>query len=249
MTLLATEHATLETWRAAEMETRDGWRLLASSGVSGRVNAVWPIAFAGANLDDAIHAVEAWYAARGLPCVFKLTDALTFPKALPAALAARGYAPSSDTAIMIRALAAGDARGDPVILSPTLPDAFDAALAAAAEDEADARERRAIALRAPAPVSFALLPGESGADAIGMCAVSAAYAGVFLMRTRRSARRRGCARQILRALLAWAQTQGATTAFLQVETDNAPACALYEREGFHTLSRYRYWRRAPEGRI
>ena len=41
-------------------------------------------------------------------------------------------------------------------------------------------------------------------------------------------------------LLDWGAEQGATTAYLQVEADNDPALALYERLGFVTHHTYRY---------
>ncbi|MEZ5194715.1 MAG: GNAT family N-acetyltransferase [Nocardioides sp.] len=40
--------------------------------------------------------------------------------------------------------------------------------------------------------------------------------------------------------LDWAASQGATTAYLQVLSDNEPALRLYERLGFTTHHRYRY---------
>jgi len=53
-------------------------------------------------------------------------------------------------------------------------------------------------------------------------------------------RRRGLARRVLAELLDWGASQGARTAWLHVESDNAPALALYEGLGFrtHHLNRY-----------
>ena len=53
-------------------------------------------------------------------------------------------------------------------------------------------------------------------------------------------RRRGRARQVLAELLDWGASRGARTAWLHVESDNAPALALYEGLGFrtHHLNRY-----------
>ncbi len=109
-------------------------------------------------------------------------------------------------------------------------------------DELD--ERRAIALRAPKPTAFAVRADAGAPLAIGMSAIAGDLAGIFLMRTVPAARRQGHARHILRALLDWAAAQGAASAFLQVEADNAPAVKLYESEGFTTLTSYRFWRKA-----
>ena len=53
-------------------------------------------------------------------------------------------------------------------------------------------------------------------------------------------RRQGLGLVIMSALLEWGAEQGATTAYLQVIGDNAPALALYERLGFTTHHAYRY---------
>jgi len=58
-------------------------------------------------------------------------------------------------------------------------------------------------------------------------------------------RRRGLARTIMAALLAWGAECGATTAYLQVLGDNAPALALYEGLGFTTHHAYAYLTPGP----
>ena len=68
------------------------------------------------------------------------------------------------------------------------------------------------------------------------------YLGVFAVATRPAYRRRGLARACLGALAAWGAEQGATTAYLLVEHDNAPALALYDRLGF--AEAFTYWYRA-----
>lgn len=238
--------ATITTWPAAVTEERDGWFYLACGGVTGRVNAAWPLGWRGCDLDAAIADVEAWYAARGLPPRFKLTDGGFAPDALPERLAARGYEAVMPTLVMTRALPATSASHERVTIAPELPPLFDQALRESTKNADDLEERRSIARRLPEPAAFAVRETEGGAAAVGASAIAGALAGVFLMRTVPEARRQGHARHVLRALLAWARREGATYAFLQVDADNAPAIALYAREGFDTLTTYRFWRkRAP----
>ena len=246
LTPLGIEHATLRAWPARETEERDGWFHLAAAGVTGRVNACWPLSWRGGDIDTAIDGVEAWYAARGLAPRFKLTDGAFAPADLPITLARRGYASTMHTLIMTLSLARpGVAKLlDGVILSDHMPPAFDQALRQSTPDVDELEERRAIALRAPAPAAFAVRGDENGPLAVGMSAVAGELAGIFLMRTAPIARQQGHAQQILRALLAWASGHGAVNAFLQVDADNEPAVALYEREGFETLTSYCFWRRA-----
>ncbi|PVG81598.1 hypothetical protein DDE18_16470 [Nocardioides gansuensis] len=58
-------------------------------------------------------------------------------------------------------------------------------------------------------------------------------------------RRRGLAIRVVGALLEWGAERGASTAYLQVHEDNAPAIALYERLGFTTHHAYRYLAAPP----
>ena len=53
-------------------------------------------------------------------------------------------------------------------------------------------------------------------------------------------RRRGLGTVVMAALLEWGAEQGATTAYLQVLGDNAPALELYAGLGFTTHHAYRY---------
>lgn len=244
MNSLDVERATIAAWPAAEAEGRDGWLFLAASGVTGRVNAVWPLAWRGGDVEAAITDAEAWYAARGMVPRFKLTDNAYAPTDLPERLARRGYAPTMHTLIMLRALSSGTHAGEAVSISPRMTPLFEQALRDSTPKPEELDERRAIASRAPTPSAFAVRAEADRPLAIGMSAIAGDFAGVFLMRTMPDARRHGHARHILRALLGWAATQGARHAFLQVEAENVPAVKLYEAEGFATLTSYRFWRKA-----
>jgi ribosomal protein S18 acetylase RimI-like enzyme len=54
----------------------------------------------------------------------------------------------------------------------------------------------------------------------------------------------GYGKAITRRLLEWGAERGATRAYLQVQSGNGPARALYASLGFRTHHRYRY-RLAP----
>jgi N-acetylglutamate synthase len=230
-----------DAWPARERARLGGWRLNASSGHSLRINACWPLATPDRDPDEAIAAVEAWYAARGLPSRFKLTDGVSASEDLAERLAARGYHAGKDTLVM-----AGPAKGegDPVVRISSMPDAtFETVFTATAGDPEDGRERIEALGRIPAPACFARLDVDGAPAAIGVAALGGGFAGVFGMRTAPAHRRKGLARRVLRTLLAEARQGGVERAWLQVEADNAAAIALYADEGFEPAYRYRYWRR------
>lgn len=60
-----------------------------------------------------------------------------------------------------------------------------------------------------------------------------------------AARRQGLGARLLTRFLDQAAARGATTAFLEVAADNAPALALYSRAGFAAVGRRRGYCRAP----
>lgn len=223
---------------------------MAESGVTGRVNAVAPLAFDGADADRAIDEAVAWQTARAIPPCFKIADGACAPADLEARLAGRGWRAHAETLVMSAPLAdvlarSPAARAD---LSPDCDDAIDAVVRETAATDREYAERRAIARRTPQPRRFARLDRDGATAAIGLCVLTGAHAAVFLMRTAPAYRRQGLARRVLAALLGWARDAGAAETYLQVEASNAPAIALYRAAGFRTAYAYRYWRPATAAR-
>ena len=227
-------------WPARESGALGGWRLNASDGWSRRINACWPLGEPDRPIDEAIAAAEAFYAARGLPACFKLSDGAVVPSNLFEHLRARGYRPTHGTLVMV-----GEAVGlaDPAVTVSDAPDpTFEAVFTASADgNAADARERLDALARIPAPARFARLDRDGEPVALGASAVDGEWVGIFGMRTLPGHRRQGLALRILGTLLAEAKALGARRAYLQVEADNAPAIALYSGLGFVPAYGYRYW--------
>jgi predicted N-acetyltransferase YhbS len=53
--------------------------------------------------------------------------------------------------------------------------------------------------------------------------------GMFVDRAKRG---KGVGKELVKAVVAWARSQGATSLYLWVTATNSPAIALYERSGF-----------------
>lgn len=81
----------------------------------------------------------------------------------------------------------------------------------------------------------------TGPDARGEAGRDGDWLGMHGVFVAEHARRRGLARAVMAELLEWGAEQGATTAWLHVETANEPALALYESLGFVEHHRCRYY--------
>lgn len=71
-------------------------------------------------------------------------------------------------------------------------------------------------------------------------AIDDGWLGLHDIWTAPDARRQGLSTQLLAELVDWGASLGATTAYVQVRSDNTAALALYQRLGFITHHTYRY---------
>jgi ribosomal protein S18 acetylase RimI-like enzyme len=108
----ALEEISFRGWHALENERYDGWVLRAANGYTGRANSINPLYPSSHALDDKIAYCDAWYAARGIPPIFRLNDAMQ-PPDLDAQLAARGYRRFNESRVMTAEL------GDALTLNPS----------------------------------------------------------------------------------------------------------------------------------
>jgi ribosomal protein S18 acetylase RimI-like enzyme len=228
-------------WRALETSRLGGWLLRASGGWTGRANSVLPLDDPGLPLDEAVVRVEQWYEVRGLTPRFQVPMPLC--ARLDAYLAERGWSTPEDVLVMTADIAA---------VLPLLP-ARDDLPAVALSDEPSAgwlatyRYRGgplpdnavAVLVNADQPV-FASVELEGATAAVARASVDRRWMGVTAVDVAESARRRGLARHVMRALLSYAARAGARHLYLQVSEHNAPAIALYEGMGLTVHHTYRY---------
>ncbi len=90
------------------------------------------------------------------------------------------------------------------------------------------------------PRATAEIGDGSATWARGEAATDGDWIGVHAVEVDPSHRRQGLATAVMAALLEWGAEQGATTVWLHVETDNAPALTFYDRLGLapHHTCRY-----------
>lgn len=242
--LAAIEQASLWAWPPRETRYLHGWLLRAGGAGSRRLSSARTLAFDdGARLDRAIAETEAWYASRGLPATFQLTDR-AMPAGLDDELHARGYEAVTPALVMTAALRPGAApQGVELLHRPS--QAVLNAMADPLWTDALRRERAALLARIRRPHRLGLVTVGGLPAAGGLVVLDGELAGLFALRTAVPFRRQGLGRRLIQALMAWACHQGAGLAYLQVEEANGPARALYAALGFTPA--YRYWYRVAPG--
>ncbi|MFC8405468.1 GNAT family N-acetyltransferase [Streptomyces griseoincarnatus] len=247
---------TARGWRPVESERLGDWELRAAAGFTRRANSVLPLGDPGRPLDDALTAVRRWYAARGLPAYAQTaTGAEGTQELLCAELEKRGWVREVTAELWTGGLAPVADLGDGtsgVLLSRDADEAWLARYQRKGVSEVALRVLGGGSPGAPAPgepsVWFATVPGEPGADApaaIGRCVVDGRWAGFAAVEVDPARRREGLATAVMAALAARALEEGASAAWLQVETDNEGGRALYDRLGFAPHHAYHHYR-APE---
>ncbi|MEV6025425.1 GNAT family N-acetyltransferase [Streptomyces sp. NPDC052036] len=232
-------------WQPVERERLGEWELRAAAGFTRRANSVLPLGDPGLPLDEALTAVRRWYAARGLPAYAQLaTGAEDAQELLCAELEARGWSREVTAELWTAALApVADRETSGVQLSRAADEAW-----LARYQRKGMSEVALTVLGGGSSVWFATVPGPKGAPpaAIGRCVVDGRWAGFAAVEVDPEQRRRGLATAIMTALARQALDEGASAAWLQVETDNAQARALYARLGFAAHHAYHHYRE-PEG--
>ncbi|MDH6628136.1 ribosomal protein S18 acetylase RimI-like enzyme [Streptomyces sp. LBL] len=230
-------------WRPVESEPLGEWELRAADGFTRRANSVLPLGAPGLPLDEALTVVRQWYGDRGLPArVQTATGAEGTQELLGAELERRGWIREVTAELWIGAPAPVADRGEPggVVLSRAADEAWLARYQRKGVSEVALK-----VLGSGPSVWFATVPGtaEGAAPAaIGRCVVDGRWAGFAAVEVDPGQRRRGLATAVMAALARRALDEGASAAWLQVETDNAAARKLYAGMGFSTHHAYHHYR-------
>ncbi|MFE0425782.1 GNAT family N-acetyltransferase [Streptomyces sp. NPDC058953] len=239
-------------WPPVESEPLGEWQLRASGGFTRRANSALTLGDPGLPLDDALARVRSWYAERSLPAyVQAATGAAGTQEALCAALDERGWTREVSADVRIAGLAPVadlDADTARVTLSRS-PGAADGGWLRRYQRSSGEPGPEVLTVLAGGPsVWFASVAAEGDAlgtgvpAAIGRCVVDGRWAGFMAVEVDPGMRRRGLARAVMTALAQRALEEGASAAWLQVETDNTAAGALYAGMGFTTHHSYHHYR-------
>jgi GNAT superfamily N-acetyltransferase len=245
--LIIIEEAALNAWPAPRQMLYDGWLLRFTGGHSKRVNSVNPLYPARLALEEKIRTCEAIYASQGLPCLFRINEFIATPQ-LTQALQAAGYTSFDPTYVLGRDLVLGkDVQADLTILEMPADDWFRMRDQFIRVPAADRLAHEAVLHSIVPEMVLMGLFARGKPVACGMGVVEGSLMGFFSIYTASIWRRKGYGRLIMEALSDWGIERGATYGYLQVEGDNHPALAMYERLGFERIYAYGYYRKQVVG--
>lgn len=237
------ERAAALHWRGTEEERLGGWLLRAADGFTGRANSALPAGDPPGSLDEALAAVTGWYRARGLPPMIQVPMPLTSTaepdgtSPLDAELAGRGWGLRPGPAFVMTANLSGGPEPGPRrdVRIDAAPDAEWLRL----HDRGRPPVRMKVLVSAPEQAFLSIREG-GPAVAVARLSLGGGWAGITAVEVDPAHRRRGLGRAITGACRAEAYARGARRMFLQVETANEKARALYEKAGFTYAHRYHY---------
>jgi GNAT superfamily N-acetyltransferase len=241
----AIERASLLAWPGIEEKWDGSWVRRASGGYTKRANSIQcfdPDDFEDADLR--VISASSWMVIRKLNPVFRITP-LSSPE-LNATLDEAGWQEIDSSHLFAMELGDHEADKDAQLL-PVLDPKFLAVaqkLQGYSEQSMTGMKNLLAAFKVPAVGVVLARDGEAVASSIMAVANGIVLTGNVV--TDDTRRRQGLASAMMRSGLAWAKTQGAHTAALNVQTDNAAAKALYNGLGY--THQYDYSYRVPGGR-
>lgn len=245
-TIIDLERVAAAHWRGTEEEWLGGWLLRAAGGFTGRANSALPLGDPGRPLDDALAAVTGWYRARGLPPMI----AVPLPVGAEVGefdnqLSERCWATRPGPAFVMTA-ELPDAPA-PAVLPPgaefRVDDEPDDAWLAAYHNGGRWRAMpvsRNVLISAPSQAFASIRRGGGQVLAIGRLSIADGWAGITAVEVDPGHRRAGLGTALTSGICDLAAKRAVRRVFLQVETANTAAMALYERCGFRYSHHYHY---------
>lgn len=244
------EEASLNATVVPEQQLYNGWLVRWAQSSARRARSINILSPSPLPLDERLAYVAGIYQRKGLPLIFRLTEACPDP-ALEPALEARGFKAYDQTLVMavpMRDAAGIAARREQGTLDLRSADVgtFAAEVGRFKGSSPEYIAEHAMRLSSVAVTTQPLLAYD-GQTCVGAAlgVFDGGLMGIFDVISDAGRRRQGIATQLLQAQLREGLARGAQQAYLQVETGNHAAQALYARYGF--TEHHQYWYRSMAG--
>ena len=214
------EELSLNTFPSLHTQVYDGWILRFLEDGDWHDSCVLPLYLSTRSYEDKIDFCEKKFAARSLPCAFKMTS--NVPSALDQQLEQRGYALMGKTRVM-------ECQADGLMVC--------------SQCEKERQQNPDVRRKGNRIEAFIFEKGEIIAHGLGVFEEDTL--GLYDIHVNREHRRKGLGTAICRALMEEGFRNGAKSAHLQVLSSNLEALSLYRWLGFQEI--YLYWYRVKNG--
>lgn len=228
-------------WPAASIHYDGSWAIrLTASHPSRRLNSVNPLDPADhRDLEPRIARMEHRFASYDRPLVFRMSPLA--PPPLEAHFDKEGWRRVAETRVLISSLDEMDLdSGIDQLPGKDVGRFVDASLLISGEDLERKPGLTEVLESIRPPSGLFVMEDQNGPVACALCVHDNDLAGLFDIGVRPDSQGMGYGRSIVRTALRWARHQGARSAWLQVESANSSANALYERLGFSQTYSYVY---------
>ena len=222
----------------------DGWLVRFSPGKAKRARCINAVAAGRLPLGERLQACGALFAQASLPLIVRITP-FTLPTGLDGILESQGLLRFDDTRVMAHADLSAFSAPVPGVAGGEIHaiglEAFAQRVGGLRGSPLSQRQAHGQRLQnSPVPFHAFEMHVDSELVACGQFALEGTLVGLYDVFTTPAARGKGYASALCRHLLEQAHTRGARHAYLQVESDNHPARAVYHRLGFADGYAYHY---------
>ncbi len=237
----ALERAGFASWPAARVIDDDTWQIRLSPALPyKRTNSINCLDVTdGRNVDQRLASALAHFRKEDVKPTLRSTP-LTPPELIAACSNKDWSRPYSESLVMTAPLHAHFNAGDFDMLDTPAPQWIANYKALTMNSDIDGAAISNTLNAIQKPVCFFQIASPDQCLGVAVAVVQEKLVGLFGLAVAKPARRTGLGRALSHAALAWGASQGATTAWLQVEADNRPAEQLYHALGFTERYRYAY---------
>jgi ribosomal protein S18 acetylase RimI-like enzyme len=237
------EEAGLNASAPPQQRLVDGWLLRFSPGKAKRARCINAVSAGRLTLEQKLALCQPVFDEAGLPMLLRITP-FSQPPELDTLLERQGMRRVDDTRVMVCTEPAAHRVAPPspgLTLAPIGHEVFAQTVGAMRGSSLAQRQAHGQRLvNAPVPFMAHVLKRDGEVLACGQVALEGELVGLYDVFTAPAVRGQGMARWLCDQLIADAVTRGAKTAYLQVESDNEPARAVYRRLGFSDAYAYHY---------
>ncbi|BAZ43648.1 GCN5-related N-acetyltransferase [Chondrocystis sp. NIES-4102] len=236
------EELSLNAFPSLQQIIYDGWILRFAQGYTKRANSITPLYPGTLPLNTKIQYCEQVYSRFAQKPIFRLTNT-NQTATLNQTLTQLGYQQEENISLQLKTIVAKQTSFNQSLI--TLNDAvseewLDHYVHAVNLPIQHWDTLGTILSIIPHPTCYAWLKDAHRFCCCGLGVLQNQYLGLYFIATAKQQRRKGYAAQLISAMLHWGKNNGATQAYLQVETENQAAINLYNKLGFTEVYQYFY---------